>query len=218
MDAPTMLAALGAGACSLVSPGVVPLLPALLAFTRRRRAGHVIAFLVGSGAVFVLLGAGATGAGKWLLEHLSVLEMAAGVVLIALGLRATGLLNRSRRVGEHASQPETTATVLEAVIGGAALTFGWTPLAGVTLNEILAISTSQDTIALGTSLLVTYAAGRALSCLALALVLRAAVPDRLPGRWLDAIAGAVMMTTGLLIVTGTMRALAAALSTVLPLF
>lgn len=216
MDTPTLVAALTAGAWSVASAGVVPLLPAFLAFTRRRRAGHVLAFLIGSAAVFVLLGAGATRAGQWLLEHFAALEVAAGVVLVAFGVRATGLLNRSRRVGEHAREPETPAMIVEALVAGAALTFGWTPLGGDTLNGILAISTSPDTIATGVSLLGMYATGRALSFLVVALALRVAVPDRIPGRWLDWIAGAAVIATGLFIVTGAMGALAAALSEVLP--
>jgi cytochrome c-type biogenesis protein len=216
-ETPTLLAALGTGIGSVVSPGVAPLLPALVAFTRRRRLGQIVAFLWGFSAMFVLLGAGATRAGQWLLEHLSTLEMVAGVVLIAYGLRATGLLDRTRGVGDHASEPATTATVIAAVVAGAALAFGWTPIPGMVLNEILAISTSAGRIAQGVSLLVMYATGRACGLLALALLLRPVLPDRLPGRWLDVMAGAVLMITGLLIVTRTMPLVAASLS-FLPLF
>jgi cytochrome c-type biogenesis protein len=219
-ETPTVLAALGAGVCSIVSPGVVPLLPAFVGFTRRRGTAQIVAFLVGFSAVFVALGAGATAVGQLLLERLAVFESAAGIVLVALGLRGMGVPRRPAGA-VHSLEAATPVTLIAAVIGGGALAFGWTPLAGVVLNHILAIATSPDTIARGVTLLIVYAIGRALSMAALALAISAIARTAAPlpaARLLDAATGAGLVLTGLLVLTGTTPIVAGALSSYLPFF
>jgi cytochrome c-type biogenesis protein len=219
-ETPTMLAALGAGVFSIVSPGVVPLLPAFVGFTRRRGAAQTFAFLLGFSAVFVAIGAGATALGQLLLERLAVFESAAGIVLVALGLRGLGVPRRPARA-EHSLEPATPVTLIAAVVVGGALAFGWTPLAGVVLNHILAIATSPDTIARGVTLLGVYAIGRALSMAALAFAIPAVARTAAPppaARLLDVVAGAGLVLTGLLVLTGTTPIVAAALAGYLPFF
>jgi cytochrome c-type biogenesis protein len=81
-DSPTLLAALGAGVLSAVSAAVVPLLPGFIGYVWNRGALDTSAFLLGFLLVFVGLGAGATGVGQALLEHLTLFErIAAGAAL-----------------------------------------------------------------------------------------------------------------------------------------
>ena len=221
-ETPTLFAAFGAGFCSLVSPGVAPLLPGFAGFLRHRRLGDLLAFLAGFSLVFVALGAGASPPGQLLLEHLPFAESAAGVFLIALGLRGMGVrgltTSGSTQVGAESAGRGGVAV---ALLAGAALTFGWTPLAGMVLSRILAIATSSDAIALGVTLLVTYAVGRALSMLLVGLALTAAlrVPAGTPhARRLDVMSGALVALAGLLIATHTFPIAAAALADHLPLF
>ena len=109
-----------------------------------------------------------------------------------------------------------------AFLAGAALIFGWTPLAGVVLARILALATSADAIGAGVTLLTAYASGRALSLLALGLahnaLLRFTLPPSTHARLIDTISAALVGITGLLIVTHTFPFIAAALSNFLPLF
>jgi len=222
-ETPALLAAFGAGFCSLISPGVAPLLPAFIGFVHDRGRWQWIAFLGGFSLVFIALGASATTPGQALLEHLEVLEAAAGVLLIAVGLRGLGLrgLTRSRGAGTGV-EPATPGTLLVAFLAGAALIFGWTPLAGVVLARILALATSADTIGPGVTLLTAYASGRALSLLALGLacnaVLRFALPPSRHARRLTTTSAALVALSGLLIVTHAFPFVAAALSDFLPLF
>src|SRR5512147_1702196 len=96
-DSPTFLAALGAGVLSSVSAAVVPLVPAFLSYVWGRGMLQIAAFLLGFSLVFVGLGAGATTIGQTLLEHLTLFERAAGVLLVLLGLRDMGLLGFASR-------------------------------------------------------------------------------------------------------------------------
>jgi len=222
-ETPALLAAFGAGFCSLISPGVAPLLPAFIGFGRNRGPWQSIGFLCGFSLLFITLGASATAPGQALLEHLEVLEAAAGILLIVVGLRALGMRGLTRGGGAGTGvEPATPGTLLVAFLAGAALVFGWTPLAGVVLARILALATSADTIGAGVTLLTAYASGRALSLLALGLasnaVLRFALPPSPHARRIDTIAAALVALTGLLIVTHAFPFIAAALSDFLPLF
>ncbi len=222
-ETPGLLAAFGAGFCSLISPGVAPLLPAFGGFVRNRGPWQLVAFLCGFSLTFITLGASATVPGQALLEHLVVFEAAAGVLLIVVGLRGLGMRGLTRSAGSGV-EAATPATLLVAFLAGAALMFGWTPLAGVVLARILALATSADTIGPGVSLLTAYASGRALSLLALGLVhdamLRFAVPPspHPHARRIDAISAALVALSGLLIVTHAFPFIAAALADFLPLF
>lgn len=219
-ETPTLLAAFGAGFCSLISPGIAPLLPGFAGFLRGRGIGHLLAFLLGFSLVFIALGASATAAGQALLERLELFEGAAGVFLAALGLRRIGIPTRSR--AEPAPEPATPGALLMAFLAGAALMFGWTPLAGVVLSRILAAATSADAIDRGVTLLSAYALGRGVALLAFGLALPA-MPGlmqaiRPHARLVDVISGALVAVTGLLIFTGAFPIVAAALSEYLPLF
>jgi cytochrome c-type biogenesis protein len=222
-ETPALLAAFGAGFCSLISPGVVPLLPAFIGFARNRGPWQLIAFLCGFSLVFITLGASATAPGQALLEQLVVFESAAGVFLIVVGLRGLGMRGLTRGASSGARvEPATPGTLFVALLAGAALMFGWTPLAGIVLARILALATSADTVGAGLALLTAYASGRALALLALGLahnaLLRFAPLPSPYVRLIDTISAALVAVSGLLIVTHTFPFIAAALSDFLPLF
>jgi cytochrome c-type biogenesis protein len=219
-ESPAVLAALGAGVLSIASPAVAPLLPGFVGYLWNRRSAHVAASLLGMSLAFVALGAGATTLGQWLLSHLSLVEGGAGVTLAALGVHDVRV---ARRSGSTGGTREATApgTVLVALVAGAALMFGWTPIAGDVLNRILAIATSADTIDRGLWLLAANAAGRALALAALGLatgwLLRRATNGGRARAALQLIAGGTVALTGILIAIGLFPVIAAALVPLLPL-
>jgi cytochrome c-type biogenesis protein len=219
-DSAAVFTAFGAGVLSMASPAVTPLLPGFVGYVWSRGVAQLAACLLGMSLAFVALGAGATAGGQWLLEHLSLVEGIAGVTLAALGLHDIRVARRSRSAG---SPREATAagTVLVALVAGAALMFGWTPIAGAVLNRILAIATAADTIDRGLWLLAANAAGRALSLAALGLATgwlfrRATAGGRSPSA-LQLIAGGAVAVTGILIASGLFPAIAATLVPLLPL-
>jgi cytochrome c-type biogenesis protein len=102
----TIALALGAGILSFLSPCVLPLVPAYLgqlsAVAVVGRAGgvpsrwlalrHALAYVVGFGAVFTVLGLTATYAAGPLFDYLPILRQVGGVLLIVLGLNLAGVL------------------------------------------------------------------------------------------------------------------------------
>ena len=102
----TIAVAVGAGLLSFLSPCVLPLVPAyvgqLSAVAVVGRAdgraprwlamSHALAYVVGFGAVFTILGITATYAAGPLFEYLPFLRQAGGILLIVLGLNLAGVL------------------------------------------------------------------------------------------------------------------------------
>ena len=102
----TLLVAFGAGLLSFLSPCVLPLVPAFIgqltvvAVVGRANATpsrwlalrHAVAYVLGFGAVFTILGVTATFVGGPLADYLPALRTIGGVVLIVLGLNLAGIL------------------------------------------------------------------------------------------------------------------------------
>ena len=102
----TIAVAVGAGLLSFLSPCVLPLVPAyigqltVVAVVGRANAmpsrwlavRHAIAYVLGFGAVFTILGVTATFVGGPIADYLPVLRTVGGLVLIVMGLNLAGLL------------------------------------------------------------------------------------------------------------------------------
>jgi cytochrome c-type biogenesis protein len=102
----TIAVAVGAGLLSFLSPCVLPLVPAYVGqlsavavvgraegrASRWLAVTHALAYVVGFGAVFTILGITATYAAGPLFDYLPFLRQAGGVLLIVLGLNLAGVL------------------------------------------------------------------------------------------------------------------------------
>lgn len=103
----TILVALAAGIISFLSPCVLPLVPAYIgqltaiavassangtAPSRWLAVRHAMAYVLGFGAVFTLLGATATFAAGGLIDWLPTLRTLGGVLLVVMGLSLAGIL------------------------------------------------------------------------------------------------------------------------------
>lgn len=102
----TVALALGAGLLSFLSPCVLPLVPAYIGqlsavavvgrtegmASRWLALRHALAYVVGFGAVFTVLGITATYAAGPLFDYLPILRQVGGVLLIVLGLNLAGFL------------------------------------------------------------------------------------------------------------------------------
>ena len=107
----TILVAVAAGLLSFLSPCVLPLVPAYLgqltavavagsapgaAPSRWLALSHAVAYVLGFGAVFTLLGITATFASAGLSEYLPTLRVIGGVILVVLGLNLAGIITIPR--------------------------------------------------------------------------------------------------------------------------
>ena len=135
----TVALALGAGLLSFLSPCVLPLVPAYIgqlsavavvgrsanAPSRWLAIRHAIAYVVGFGSVFTILGITATYAAGPLFDWLPLLRRVGGVLLIVLGLNLAGFLRipaldrtwRPLEAGAAASVASATGTLALAGTG-----------------------------------------------------------------------------------------------------
>lgn len=231
MEASTSLVtAFAAGLLSVLSPCVLPLLPAYLSLVsgvsveelrtqaseaevRRRVMGTALAFVLGFSAVFVVLGASATLLGRVLrsfrLEVLGTeigVAQIAGVVIVVMGLHLLGVLRipwlyrEARFEGPH--RPTGPAG---AALVGAAFAFGWTPCVGPILGGILTLAGARETVFQGMGMLSVYSAG-----LAVPFLLAAWSVERFLGalrrlrehfRTIEIASGVLLVAVGVLVLT-----------------
>jgi cytochrome c-type biogenesis protein len=206
VDTPALpLLALLAGVLSFSSPCTLPLVPGYLGYLsgvsagRGRTAGAAALFVTGFALVFTALGAGASSLGSLLLEHRPVLERAAGILIMLLGLFVLGLvrppflMREGRPLLERVRPGPSGALLL-----GVGFAFGWTPCIGPVLGSILVLAGGQGTVTAGAALLLLYSLGLGLPFLGAALFL-----DRFRSvsGWLRRHATAINATGGTLLVT-----------------
>jgi cytochrome c-type biogenesis protein len=224
------LASLGlafvAGLVSFLSPCVLPLLPVYLSFIggvgveqlgeqRRRLLAPALLFVAGFAAVFVLLGLGAGGLGRLLVDYRRELSVAAGVFVAFSGLVVAGVV----RVPERALSIDPRAGGrLGSFLIGAAMALGWTPCVGFVLGGILVLAGSGQSAWQGGVLLLAYSAGLGLPFVAAALAFER-VSHRLASlkrhyRGLQIAAGALLAVCGVLLATGLLERLARLLPSV----
>lgn len=119
-----------------------------------------LAFVAGFSTVFVALGAGASTIGGLLRAYQTELAMAAGVVIIIMGLNFLGVFRLSFLSREARFQSRgVPANPAAAYVMGLAFAFGWTPCIGPVLGPILTLAGAQDSVGQGASLLAVYSAG-----------------------------------------------------------
>src|SRR5271167_1132872 len=211
--------ALAAGLVSFLSPCVLPLVPGYLSTvigvtpaemkdTGARRVLIPSLLFIGSfSLIFILLGMSATVIGSALNTHKQTLEQIGGVLIIAMGVifLATpfvGLLNREW----HPDALLRLAGRGGPVVAGAAFAIAWTPCTSITLGAILTQAAVSSSAAHGALLLAFYSAGLAIPFLLIALAFErmttalSVFKRHFPV--IIAIGGVVMITLGLLILTG----------------
>src|SRR4051795_10528146 len=222
----TVIAAFAVGFVSFVSPCVLPLVPGYLSAVSgvsvadMRTGEHRPSAVLGPAAVFCLsftlmfvaLGMTATGIGSTLRDSKRTLDVAAGIVIVAMGaffLLAPFVprLNREWRPDALMSR----AGAGGPVIAGLAFAIAWTPCVGPTLASILAAASTSDTVAHGGVLLAFYSAGLAVPFLLTALAFDKATTAF---RWIrdryllvTAVSGVVLILMGTLILTGELTRL-----------
>jgi cytochrome c-type biogenesis protein len=228
--------AVGAGALSFLSPCVLPLVPPYLCYMagvsvddfRANAAFHAgnagvesagvkkalltasLAFVLGFSTVFIGLGAGASTIGHFLRLWQQPLAIAAGVVIIVMGLNFLGvvripLLSREARF-QGDGRP---ASVAAAYVMGLAFAFGWTPCIGPVLGPILTLAGGRDTVGDGALLLAAYSLGLGIPFLVAALFsgafMRFLQKFRVHLGRVEKAIGALLVVAGILFISGGMQ-------------
>lgn len=234
----TLAAAIFAGLVSFLSPCVLPVVPAYLGqlgvvaaatagmvvtptagppvqlppASRWRALPHALAFVLGFGAVFVVLGLTLYVGGRLLADYIDVIRFVGGVVVVVLGLNLMGvlrigLLNRMWRPGGAFGAPPVGGAAgrnpLAALALGAIFAVAHTPCVGPTLGAILTLSFNVGAAPEVIALLGAYTLGLGVPFVVLALALdgsaRLTRPLLRHGRTIELIGGGLVVLIGVAI-------------------
>jgi cytochrome c-type biogenesis protein len=218
-----MTGVFGAGALTLVTPCVLPMIPLYLALlmggaqkkSRFTLLANTGAFSAGMIAVFVALGLTATALGSLLTEHRTELVLVGGLVVFLFGLKFMGalrlpFLEREKRLDGDRLQASRWP-LLNSLLMGVVFSLGWTPCVGPMLGSVLTYtaSTTSDPLT-GAGYLAVYGLGFTLPLLVLSLFADAArrLVTRI-GPWLPRLekaSGALLLVVGLYLMLGVTAA------------
>jgi cytochrome c-type biogenesis protein len=181
-------AALVAGVLSFLSPCVLPLVPPYMIYLTGATIEHVandeaaasskravmisaLLFVLGFSTVFVALGATASLIGTAIRAWSAELSIAAGIVIVVMGLHFLGLTRIGFLMREGRLSIPKPVGLWGAYVMGLAFAFGWTPCIGPILAAILSLAAAEATVTKGAGLLAVYSAGLGLPFLAAAFMI-----------------------------------------------
>jgi len=225
------IAVLVAGGLSFLSPCVLPLVPPYLCYMagvsvqdlrdghaqghsrkqhKIRVGGAAVAFVLGFSFVFIILGVTASALGQFLLRWQEEIAIAAGVVIILMGLHFLGVFRLGLLLREARWQPRRLSSgPVGAFVMGLAFAFGWTPCIGPILAPVLGLAAAQATLWQGAGLLALYSLGLGIPLLLAALFSQAFMRFLL--RWrvhfglMEKLMGVFLILAGVAFVTGQMQ-------------
>src|SRR3981081_4306290 len=234
-----------AGLVSFVSPCVLPLVPAYLAYLGAR-AAQPVAALDGPGSAIaadprVSPSLPVAAAGLGFVAGLSLIfilffyvfslvvqpvrayvPVVAGIFVIALAFHVAGLIRIPFLSGEYRlmkSAPQGGG-VAGGFVLGMGFASGWTPCIGGTLSAVLRSAVPAGTTAQGLGLMVAYCLGLGLPFVVLAFALESARPlvrvVNKHRRAIDLASAAVLLVMGMLLLTNKLTVLSAGLSQLVP--
>jgi cytochrome c-type biogenesis protein len=211
-----------AGLISFVSPCVLPLIPGYVSFICGTTLNELdlksknfilkksLFFSLGFSLVFVSLGATATFLGSFLLHNSQMLSIISGIVIILFGIFLLELIKinfLNQNIGNY--NIKFSNNLFFPFIVGVGFGFGWTPCIGPILGSILAFASMEDSIYKGVLLLSFYSLGLAVPFTVSSLIIKKFLIFSKKSRsYLSKIkkfSGIILLTTGILIVTGQLQ-------------
>ena len=208
--------ALVAGLVSFFSPCVVPLLPGYLSYAtglsgvdlEQARRGRMVLgsllFVLGFSFVFVVLGTLSGALGDWLFRYTRQISIALGFFTILVGVAFIGLvpwLQRDVRIHRVPAVGLAAAPMLGVLFG-----LGWTPCIGPTLAAVLSLAANGASLGRGVVLTFAYSLGLGIPFIAAGLAFRRALGTlafvRTHQVWVTRVGGAMLVTVGVLLLTG----------------
>ncbi len=208
--------ALIAGVVSFFSPCVLPLLPGYLSYAtgltgvdlEQGRRGRMLLgsllFVLGFSFVFVSFGALFGSLGDWLIVYRRPLSIGLGAFTVLVGIAFIGLVpmfQRDLRVHKVPAVGLAAAPLLGVLFG-----LGWTPCIGPTLSAVEALAVNEGTAVRGAVLSLAYSLGLGIPFLIAGLAFRRTLGAvrfvRRHQAWVTRLGGVMLISVGLLLVTG----------------
>ena len=214
--------AFGAGLISFLSPCVLPLIPGYISYISGSSLNEliekktvnifpIILFAIGFSIVFISFGATASFLGSIILENSYKLRIASGIIIIIFSLQILGIINLNFLNYEKRIYTEKKSGIFSSLLVGMAFGFGWTPCIGPILGSILALASTEQSLNRGILLLVFYSLGLAIPfILSGYLIQKFLVFSKNIKSKMNIImktGGALLLMTGILIITNQLQAL-----------
>ena len=223
--------ALGAGLISFLSPCVLPLIPGYISYISGSSINEliekknvnlfpIILFTIGFSIVFIIFGAASTFLGNIFLQNSYELRIVAGLIIIILSLHIIGLINLKFLNYEKRIQTNMSKNLFSPILIGMAFAFGWTPCIGPILGSILVLASTEESLFQGILLLSFYSIGLAvpfiLSGYLIQKFLLFSKNFKKNINKVSKIGGAILLITGILIITNQLQALGFYLLNIFP--
>ena len=166
--------------------------------------------------MFVAMGALAGTLGSFLTRHHTAVNIVLGLIVIAFGLNYLGVFRLKLFRGSGRTLEHRELSFFSAVLFGIVFSVGWTPCVGAFLGSALALASQQGHVLAGMLMLLVYSLG-----LGLPFILSAVLIDRLKTAFdwikrhyniINTVCGVLLIAVGVLMATGTLGRLLAALS------
>ena len=226
-----LIIALGAGLISFLSPCVLPLIPGYISYISGSSVNEliekkninlipIILFTVGFSIVFIIFGAASTFLGQVLLQNSYELRIVAGLIIIILSLHIIGFINISFLNYEKRIQTNISKNFFSPILIGMAFAFGWTPCIGPILGSILVLASTEESLSRGILLLSFYSIGLAIPFILSGYLIQKFLifskNFKKNINKVSKIGGAILLITGVLIITNQLQALGFYLLDVFP--
>ena len=217
-----LIIAFGAGLISFLSPCVLPLIPGYISYIsgsslnelvekKNINLSPIILFTLGFSIVFIIFGAASTFLGQVLLQNSHVLRIIAGIVIIILSLHIIGIINLKFLNYEKRIEANISKNFFSPILIGMAFAFGWTPCIGPILGSILILASTEESLARGILLLCFYSIGLAIPFILSGYLIQKFLifskNFKKNINKVSKIGGAILLITGILIITNQLQAL-----------
>ncbi|SKA93995.1 cytochrome c-type biogenesis protein [Caloramator quimbayensis] len=200
------------GVASFLSPCLLPLIPIYIAYLsgearNKRLIKNSASFIFGFTIIFVLLGAAASGIGKFLIAYRDFFDKILGILIIFMGLFYIDVIKSNFLMMERKLDIEVQNDgFFNGFLLGVGLAFGWTPCVGPILASVLAIAASKSSMTYGILLLFVYSMGIAVPFIIIAILIqRFNIKNNIlmkRAKTIKLITGIIMIITGILLFTG----------------
>lgn len=162
------------GLLSFLSPCILPLLPVYFSFLAGATVNDIenntinksnfiknsLGFVLGLSIIFVILGAGASFAGKIFFVYKDLIRQIGSIFVFIFGLHQTGLIKlRVLNYEKRFNFKEKSTSFINSFLLGVLFSFGWTPCIGPILGSVLFLAGNSGTMASGMALLFIYSLG-----------------------------------------------------------
>jgi len=220
----TLSVAFLAGLISFLSPCVLPLIPGYISYISgtsfdklvKKEENFVVIktifFTLGFSFVFIAFGSTASFIGKFFLTNSNILRIIAGIIIIFFSFQLLGIINlKFMNKDIRIFTDRYSHNLAFPLLVGVAFGFGWTPCIGPILGSILTLAAIEENISESILLLSFYSLGLAIPFIISGILIdKFLLFSKSLRKYVLAITkvgGAILLLTGIAILTGQLQVL-----------